>query len=580
MMNFEQLSYDICRRYVIDQRSHIPSETLDKILGWIRSRDIARLSAIGEHIPDAYASRDSARIARQIAAFFKKNAAFSNPTICKTAAEIAFFKAETLCGITNRRLDHFYFHRNRIKSDTLRADIERAEYHVSDVLGEFSDFFSSLPERIRFTSGATSTRSRRQSLPYLKVRVKDLPATPCAQPYLRSLAAFWGFKRLSFQDVYHNRVETVPKNWKTDRTIACEPEGNLTLQLALDSYIKEKLRSIGVNLSDQFKNQALACEGSINDELVTLDLSMASDTVSFNTVSWLLPHPWFKFANSVRTAFGRGFGKRFKYEKFSSMGNGCTFTIESLIFAALCKASGARKWAVYGDDLIVNKEALPRLLDLLKFFGFRINQDKSYTSGPFRESCGADWFKGSDITPFYLRCESNLKTEICHILNGLGAISHPDGLLEELIGDIFVNERLPFVPWNESSISGVWLCHSFVYDQRLIRNHHQVPQFKAFVPRIKKRKVFDSRTLFLWYLDANRRKDAYEDLASNIFFKDYITLVEDCSEMNSIIRSSVPIFAHKYMRKWVSWRIPARLSPDHLFWLSDYLIRRKADVIG
>jgi hypothetical protein len=516
-----------------------------------------------------------------VAAFFKKNKAFSDDTVCSEAARLAFFKGEKLCRLTNRRLDYYFTRRERIKSLQLRNDVWRAEDIINTVLGEFRDFLEVLPQKIRVTPGATSTRSRRASLPYQKIGIRNLPATPSAQPYLKALASFWGYKKISFETVYHNRVETVPKNWKTDRTIACEPTGNLSLQLALDSYLKERLLKLGVDLSNQSWNQELSKIASISDDYATIDLSMASDTVSFNTVAWLLPRKWFDFANSVRTPRGRGFGDSLHYAKFSSMGNGATFTIESLIFAALCKAAGSKTWAVYGDDLIVPKANCERLLALLRFFGFRVNHEKSFMTGPFRESCGTDWFLGKNVTPFYLRCENSLKTELCHIVNGLASLCHPGGELETLIGDVLVDNNLPLVPWNDSSISGVWVSHSHVYDQRLIRNRNFVPQFKAFVPCTKNRKIHDSRTYFLWHLDALRRSVGEMLLPSrHPLFGRYTTPSVDGDEVGCIIRSSVPIFTHKYQRKWVSWFIPARLSPVYLYDISDYFIRRKADAVG
>jgi len=107
---------------------------------------------------------------------------------------------------------------------------------------------------------------------------------------------------------------------------------------------------------------------SINDDFVTVDLSMASDTVAYNAVGWLFPIQWFKFLCDVRSPKGAGFGQHFKYAKFSSMGNGATFGVETLIFAALCKSTGAEEFAVYGDDIVIHKRHYPLLHKLLAFF--------------------------------------------------------------------------------------------------------------------------------------------------------------------------------------------------------------------
>jgi hypothetical protein len=97
----------------------------------------------------------------------------------------------------------------------------------------------------------------------------------------------------------------VPKNWKTFRTIACEPDGALPFQLAFDTFAKRRLRARGINLSDQSRNQLLAKEGSINGSLATIDLSSASDTVAFNTVALLFPTEWFDVLNAFRSTHWR-----------------------------------------------------------------------------------------------------------------------------------------------------------------------------------------------------------------------------------------------------------------------------------
>lgn len=585
-MNFKSFTIEITRRYVEDHIGLIDSSIISTILGWVRSREIAKLSTCSDHFPTAYSSVGNVRFLRQVAAFFKKNTAFSDPLVCTPAAHKAFEHAERLCRITNRRLDHFYEHPDRIDPELL-SDVLRTQYIISDVLGPVGDLTARLPELVRITAGATSTLSRRQSLPPLKLRFKEMPATRKAQPYLHALASYYGYESVTFRSVLTNRVETVPKNWKTDRTIACEPTGNLILQLALDEFIKERLKQkLKVDLSDQSKNQRLAMLGSLGESYVTLDLSMASDTMSFNALAWLLPRDWFEYARDARTPCGRGFGRLYEYAKFSSMGNGATFTLETLVFAAFCKAAGATRWNVYGDDLIVERKDVHRLVRLLAFFGFRLNHDKSFTEGPFRESCGADWFAGVDVTPVYLRDGLSLKSEDCHNVNTLASIAFPEGRLAKFLSDFVAERALPFVPFTESSISGVWLDARSAYSAKVIRKRKTVIgidpnqlEFKAFVPQARSLRLDDSRSLFLWHLDANRRLTRPVGLFQHGLKSEWH---EDAVRTKSvlgdscIIRSRIPVFTHKYRRKWVCWIPPTVATPEHLYWWSDYLTRRKA----
>jgi hypothetical protein len=446
-----------------------------------------------------------------------------------------------------------------------------------------------------------------------------------------------GYGYLSYEIVRENRVEFVLKNWKTHRTITPEPEGAMPFQLAFDGFVKDRLLRIGVDLCDQSRNQEYARLGSIHDTYVTVDLEQASDTNSYNTVGWLTPWRWWQYLCAVRSPSGVVNGDRVEYAKFSSMGNGVTFGLESLIFASLCKAVvDDGDFCVYGDDIIVPKDAYPRLLRLLRFFGFKVNQEKTFVNGPFRESCGEDWFAGVNITPFYLRCEQDLRVELIHIVNGLAAIALPSGRLARYLRNIVDTENLPLVPWNESSISGVWVdphtawtlqlvknygfaskqrksaalvkqerrsndgldCSSedFVPSDacptrgemrgiwepsgRLIHNQGWCPSFKGFISLARTHIVDDSRTLALWHLDAGRRKAGLKIHSTNyILSKGYYNTPSDWNIVPSCIsRSSVPHLTPKYKRKWVSWFIPATVTPVHLFWWSDFITPRKGGV--
>lgn len=106
-----------------------------------------------------------------------------------------------------------------------------------------------------------------------------------------SNVAWPGLNRLAFCD--WAKFSTVPKSWKTDRGIMVEPIVNTFLQKGIGAAIRARLRLFGVNLSDQSRNRTLALMGSRDGSLATIDLSMASDTISSFLVADLLPFPWF-----------------------------------------------------------------------------------------------------------------------------------------------------------------------------------------------------------------------------------------------------------------------------------------------
>ncbi|DAD52078.1 TPA_asm: RNA-directed RNA polymerase [ssRNA phage Gerhypos.2_19] len=213
-----------------------------------------------------------------------------------------------------------------------------------------------------------------------------------------------------FQIVPGNRVITVPKNAKTDRVIAVEPDLNMFCQKGLGGVIRSRLKRAGVDLDDQSLNQRLACEGSVNGSLATLDLSAASDSVAMQLVRELLPPDWVEAIETCRSPQGvLPNGEVISYQKVSSMGNGFTFELESLIFWALVHSvldyseTSERRVAVYGDDLIFSVEIYEPVVELLSFCGFTVNEKKSFATGKFRESCGSHFFSGRDVTPFYVR---------------------------------------------------------------------------------------------------------------------------------------------------------------------------------
>lgn len=109
-------------------------------------------------------------------------------------------------------------------------------------------------------------------------------------------------------------------------------------------------------------------------------------------------------------------------QMFSSMGNGYTFELETLIFAALAHACGGKVGQdtfVYGDDILVPTEISADVLALLRYSGFTPNQKKTFTTGHFRESCGGDFLMGHDVRPLFLKENPNGPSDWIVIANSL-----------------------------------------------------------------------------------------------------------------------------------------------------------------
>jgi hypothetical protein len=217
-----------------------------------------------------------------------------------------------------------------------------------------------------------------------------------------------------------SRLSTVPKNEDTERTIAIEPSGQMALQLAAGHYLEGALRYIGCDITRQQPlNKAMAQRGSIDGSLATIDMKSASDMISPSLVRALFPPEWFELLSTIRSEeIEVRPGEWETLHMISTMGNGFTFPLMTLIICSLIYGFRATHggpnlfidWtdtAVFGDDVIVPTHEYQSICDVFESAGLVINHDKSYRDGFFRESCGGDYFKGHDVTPFYVKSLSS-----------------------------------------------------------------------------------------------------------------------------------------------------------------------------
>jgi hypothetical protein len=319
-----------------------------------------------------------------------------------------FRKTERQCCETNTRLDRWITLRTfeSAGDHALYSFIERVQRRIKRVLGR-------LPDEIFGKFGPGATFESRGNVT-LGEKIQELTCTEeCVDllPFVERTA--WG--RALLRDnrwnpsiVRGNRFTTVPKDANKDRGICVEPGVNVFLQLGVGRHIRVCLRRIGIDLDEgQPVHALMACEGSLSGDYSTIDLSSASDTVCTNLVRLLLPPEWFEVLDALRSRRTWFEGNWHFNQKFSSMGNGFTFELETLIFYAISKeACGGRAtgdlW-VYGDDIIVPTIYFQEVISALRYFGFTPNPRKSFGSGYFRESCGGDYFNGVDVRPFYLK---------------------------------------------------------------------------------------------------------------------------------------------------------------------------------
>lgn len=277
------------------------------------------------------------------------------------------------------------------------------------------------------------------------------------------------------------RVITVPKTQSTPRIIAIEPSAMQYAQQGLKREIYEyigrgPLRKV-LGFQDQTRNQRLAREASVSRRYATLDLSEASDRVHWFLVYKMLeryPHLWeFVWATRSRSADVPGHGV-IPLQKFASMGSALTFPLEAIVFTTLaaCGMRSSGDWprisaktlsghlSVYGDDIIVPVGVVDHVIDWLEHFGAKVNRRKSFWNGKFRESCGAEFYDGHDVTVVRARAElPSSRDDAANIAAFIdlrnrfftagmwGVVKDMDERLESLI-------RVPHVNVNRAAFSG------------------------------------------------------------------------------------------------------------------------------
>ncbi len=299
----------------------------------------------------------------------------------------------------------------------------RARRIVSGILGDFS--LDEMANECSFGPGATTSLSRRRASLQQKWEL-GTHITAKALPYylaFRRFNAAWAGGDRQLVITAGNKVTTVPKSAKTDRVIAIEPDWNMFFQRAVGTMIRRRLNRFGLlTPSAQHNNRNAARDASLTGSHSTIDLSSASDSVSLALCEALLPECWFQHLLRLRSEQGSIQGKTVTYEKISSMGNGFTFELETLLFYALAKACCKEgKVLVYGDDIIVPVEYHESVVCALVNSGFVVNTKKTFSSGPFRESCGGHFHTGKEVTPPYFKEEI---TDVAGVIRTANRIRH------------------------------------------------------------------------------------------------------------------------------------------------------------
>lgn len=510
---FPKTNYCIWCNSVHTSKTLTPQEKFDRILSWKIN-------------PDEYVSPTLFASDWQLFKFLSKVQLTDKiPESYIRLAEAKFTDAESRCQQVNG------FYSQRVLPRGVSQLLEDVKRYVSYVLGDISEFFQFVESLA--SSDPTVTRLRDQFDRYGRQYDVTFDGNPQFGPgvsvsaegsSLSSLGekllcgtvtarcAYIGNWLSRLWHLPHCRVVTgsvltyVPKKVGEARAICYEPSMNMLVQKLIGRYIKRRLKTVcGIDLRDQSRNQALARLGSLCDSYATADQTSASDLFAYQFVMQSLPFDWFSFLDDARSPSYKNLDGEWNFfEKFSTMGNGFTFELETLLFAAIVKHAcdwsssvsfNVKIWdylSVYGDDIIFPKDHFLAVQQALLISGHIPNLQKSFAFGPFRESCGGDFFKGWNVTPFKvmkLKDMNDVKS-VVNMVNGM-ASRHLDNP-------------------HRVSLYG-WLGRYFAFLQNRLFNDHA----KLSHGPIEKRFLndgsfsYEPSNRWIWDLDGERRNNAY-----------------------------------------------------------------------
>ena len=285
--------------------------------------------------PKAYTTAEDFFVDYQAIKFFAKCEDLP-PTIDRVSSALEkWYAAEESCKLANDRIrnisvDPFEGSANEI--------LHLARCKIRSILGDLN--VSEWLDSCGWGPGATSSVSGRDCSSQRKFRARA-DVTSDLLPYvefIRNEFPLWDVKDVTKRD--YGKLTFVPKTAKVDRAICVEPHLNTFFQKGLGSVIRRRLKQVDIDLDHgQALHRYYAARLSKYKEGSTVDLSSASDTIAKALVAHLFPTDWLHALTITRTPIVElPNGQKWLLEKFSAMGNGYTFELETLIFYSLIQA--------------------------------------------------------------------------------------------------------------------------------------------------------------------------------------------------------------------------------------------------
>lgn len=234
----------------------------------------------------------------------------------------------------------------------------------------------------RWYQTANFVESQHSMDKYIHKRLSSLCANPEWESFKYKLSCITTFTQGS-------RFSSVPKNNLVRRPINIEPIGNIVVQRQIGNWIRTNLKRLyGLDLDTLAETHGKKIRDAT---CATIDLKNASDSITLTLCQFLLPRHLFSLLLKSRSEYILGPDKAYhKVEKISSMGNGFTFELMTLILVAVARQFDPSA-SVFGDDIIISNDKANDLIAVLEGIGFHVNLDKTFIRSKFRESCGANY---------------------------------------------------------------------------------------------------------------------------------------------------------------------------------------------
>lgn len=359
--------------------------------------------------------------------------------------EVKFRLREHLNGILNATRTYGYDpSTGTYSSDTVGLQtLYQAREIIREILGDAPDY-ESIAKRCDFGNGASATLPRKTAQRPRKFR-HGLSVTRGLHEASKLLVASspaWSMLLNPLQEVMYvdksgttssspalmkivsgGIFDLVRKDAEIDRVIIKEPELNGFVQKGIGREMRDLLRrytrwvpdGIHLNTSGDL-NSELARAGSADGHIATVDGRQASDSITLSACDFLLPEKWYNLLCAARSPYVSIGGKLHRLQMMSGMGNGFTFELESIIFYAIGVAAARRSKypfaeqyvSIHGDDLTVPSDVIWFTREAYAELGISMNKTKTFSEGPFRESCGGHWFNGRSVKPFYVKFSNGL----------------------------------------------------------------------------------------------------------------------------------------------------------------------------